>query len=61
MSIILTKNAKIQYWIKYIDIQYYHIRLLVYEGELIIKLISSSEMLTDGITKVLFIEIFQQY
>ena len=58
MSIILTKNAESQYWIKYINIQHYYIKVLVHKRELIIKLISSSEMLTDGIIKVLFIEIF---
>lgn len=37
MSIALTKNAKSQYQIKYIDIEHYYIRKLVNKKKLTIK------------------------
>lgn len=60
MSIAFTKNVESQYHTKYINVQYHHIRKLVNEKELTIKCILDSEILDNGMTKKLPIEIFRK-
>lgn len=58
MSIILTKNAKSLYCIKYINIQHHYIKELVNKKGLTI---SGSRMLVDEMTKVLLTKAFKKY
>ena len=61
MSIILTKNTESQHRTKYIDVQHHYIRERIDENELIVVWVSSSEMLADGMTKVLPTETFRKH
>ena len=61
MSITLTKNAESQHRTKRIDIQDHYIRELIYKKELTVGWVSSSEMLSDGMTKALTTETFRKH
>lgn len=61
ISINLTRNVESQYRTKHIDVQHHYIRELVNKEEFTVKWILSFDILTDKMTKVLSIEIFQKY
>ncbi len=61
ISIALTKNAKSQHCTKHIDVPHHYIRELVNKKELTVKWILGSEMLADGMTKVLLTKIFRNH
>lgn len=60
-SLILTRDPESQNCIKHIDIIHHHIQRLVEDGELEIKWISSSWMLTDSLTKALLADSFKKH
>lgn len=61
ISFALTKNMKSQYYIKYINIQYYYIKKLINKKEFIIKQIPRSEILANKMIKKFLIKIFRKY
>ena len=50
-SFTLAKNPESQNCTKYINVMHYHICRLVEDGEILIKWISSTDMLANGLTK----------
>ena len=60
-NITLTKNAESQHWTKHTNVQHHYIRELVDEGELKVKWIFSTNMLTDGSTKALSTDTFRRH
>lgn len=51
ISFTLTRDPESQNCTKYIDVIHYHVRKLIKDGELVIKCISSSDILADSLIK----------
>ena len=60
-SLILIKDPESQNRTKHIDVMHYHMKGLMEEGVLEIKLIFSSLILTNSLTKALPAELFKRH
>ena len=61
ISFILTRDPESQNRTKHINVIHHHIRGLVEDGEILIKWISSTDMLADGLTKAFPAGFFKRY
>lgn len=61
INITLTKNAKCQHEMKYIDMQYHYIKELIIKKKLSIKWVNSFKMPANEMIKALLSKIFQKH
>lgn len=61
ISLNLTKDFESQNYIKHIDDIYYHVLGLIKDRKLVIKWISSSNMLANSLLKAFLIKSFRRY